>query len=647
MSYNAILQNSPALNSLKRQQLVKLCKRHALKASGKNVDLIERLKEHGTGLPPEALDYRWELSDGDDEEPNPFLSPGPTAPQQTSLSMSTRPSEQWEIVMDDIAEADENGKKTGSVLRTPDKASEFGTAGFKSATKFSLKTAITNSLGLKRSTARDTDEFTDQPIPGAFDFPDSPSLEPIPGTSAKPGTPAPANARLSFSLPTTTTTTSTNNTNKQPTTTIRLIPSSSTESANLNIPTPPRIAPFKTTFDLEMTPGVERRAVWPASPVPTTQRKDAGGGGGGGRLYPVIPAENLMPTPFKSNFSGVLGTPGAPTPIPALKISPAKSESSFPKPMLADDVFSPAKPSPASVLSKATASQKKDTTETKEKEGLSKPYLFGSPITQPHFEFSPGKMDAATTNVLEEMNKRLAEAGLQKVDKQSLPSVSGNKAGAVRSNQQDRKSGGGGGERFAKAHEEVFNKMDSITNHYAARRPPPPPPPASAGKKRKSEAAGLAHAPTSRKMSVGSVGGGGGVRKKMSVPGGLPSLDGHEDDGGEGGERREGEEGEERSGKRMRVAGDEDVHRGKQPSLSLRKKTEEERKKQEEEEMKRQKKMEATRKHLDAARRRSRSGRASLGVKGVGPSRTFSLSLSLSHPLSARFNSDDDANWGC
>lgn len=86
----------------------------------------------------------------------------------------------------------------------------------------------------------------------------------------------------------------------------------------------------------------------------------------------------------------------------------------------------------------------------------------------------------------------------------------------------------------------------------------------------------------------------------------------------------------------MRVAEGEDVHKGRRLSLKDKEKasTEEERKKQQE----KQKKMEATRRHLDAARRRSRSGRASLGVKGVGPSRTFSLSLTLSRPLSARFN---------
>ncbi|GAA5970800.1 hypothetical protein JCM3765_006310 [Sporobolomyces pararoseus] len=46
----AILRNSPALHSLKRQQLTQLCKQFNLKANGKNVELIERLKQHGESI---------------------------------------------------------------------------------------------------------------------------------------------------------------------------------------------------------------------------------------------------------------------------------------------------------------------------------------------------------------------------------------------------------------------------------------------------------------------------------------------------------------------------------------------------------------------------------------------------------------------
>ncbi|GAA5962710.1 hypothetical protein JCM8115_005931 [Rhodotorula mucilaginosa] len=46
----AILSNAAALHSLKRPQLVALCKQHGLKGSGKNVELIARLEERGRFL---------------------------------------------------------------------------------------------------------------------------------------------------------------------------------------------------------------------------------------------------------------------------------------------------------------------------------------------------------------------------------------------------------------------------------------------------------------------------------------------------------------------------------------------------------------------------------------------------------------------
>ncbi|KAH9851038.1 hypothetical protein C2E23DRAFT_255651 [Lenzites betulinus] len=147
-----ILFNSPALHSLKRDQLVKLCKIHSIKANGKNTELIERLKQHAQALPPEALASS--ETDGDDamdtdvpagrepmhrEEPHyehedadadvhglPGGFPGGDIDMDaeaegdnaaygmgdvfmTSRFAIPRPSEQWEVVMDDIEEVDEGG----------------------------------------------------------------------------------------------------------------------------------------------------------------------------------------------------------------------------------------------------------------------------------------------------------------------------------------------------------------------------------------------------------------------------------------------------------------------------------------------------------------------------------------------------------
>lgn len=132
MSHNAIICNSPALHSLKREQLVKLCKMHSLKANGKNIELIDRLKQRALELPPDAVNYRWDDSDDDEDmdvendliPPDPFRAGPP------------RPSEQWEMVMDNIEEVDENGigaVGTMSSIRTVNgNASEFGTGGSKS-----------------------------------------------------------------------------------------------------------------------------------------------------------------------------------------------------------------------------------------------------------------------------------------------------------------------------------------------------------------------------------------------------------------------------------------------------------------------------------------------------------------------------------
>lgn len=106
-----ILFNSPALHSLKRDQLVKLCKIHSIKANGKNVDLVERLKTHAKGLPrdsPLSVAFRSD-QDGapeaqDDEESVP----------EEKASMP-RPSSQWELVMDSISEETEEGSSQGTL----------------------------------------------------------------------------------------------------------------------------------------------------------------------------------------------------------------------------------------------------------------------------------------------------------------------------------------------------------------------------------------------------------------------------------------------------------------------------------------------------------------------------------------------------
>jgi hypothetical protein len=130
-----ILFNSPALHSLKRDQLVKLCKIHSIKANGKNIELVEKLKQHAKTLPsgdPLSIAARNKRHVGDDTN-----SKG-EADESMDEEMPPRPGEQWEVVMDTIEETEEGSASQPSTLRgmygghsSQGMAGEFGTASSK------------------------------------------------------------------------------------------------------------------------------------------------------------------------------------------------------------------------------------------------------------------------------------------------------------------------------------------------------------------------------------------------------------------------------------------------------------------------------------------------------------------------------------
>lgn len=141
-----ILFNSPALHSLKREQLVKLCKIHSIKASGKNVELIQKLKQHAQTLPkdsPLSIAARSETTvvpthpfdcDSDKTEEDRVVEEGNSSDYESSRYQNPRPSEQWEVVMESIEELEEHSSGTLSSTRTlgnPGNAGEFGTNGSK------------------------------------------------------------------------------------------------------------------------------------------------------------------------------------------------------------------------------------------------------------------------------------------------------------------------------------------------------------------------------------------------------------------------------------------------------------------------------------------------------------------------------------
>lgn len=179
-----ILFNSPALHSLKREQLVKLCKIHSLKANGKNVDLIHRLRQHAQSLPkdtPLSVAARSELNDSLQSQPMEIDDADRQTVQSDDPQVivhGPRPSEQWEVVMDSIQEVEENSSQgslssqrtLGSSLGYTE-SGEFGTRGsagtilshflfllrahkFVASTVTSSLRALATSLGLRRTMAK-------------------------------------------------------------------------------------------------------------------------------------------------------------------------------------------------------------------------------------------------------------------------------------------------------------------------------------------------------------------------------------------------------------------------------------------------------------------------------------------------------------
>ncbi|EIW67024.1 hypothetical protein TREMEDRAFT_57638, partial [Tremella mesenterica DSM 1558] len=104
---NEILFNSPALHALQRRQLVSLSKRYGLKAGGKNIDMIQRLKDLAATLGPDGLTYippstsNSTLSDGHRSHtasptPGEWVENLPS--EMNKQTREKRTSDQWEVL---------------------------------------------------------------------------------------------------------------------------------------------------------------------------------------------------------------------------------------------------------------------------------------------------------------------------------------------------------------------------------------------------------------------------------------------------------------------------------------------------------------------------------------------------------------------
>ncbi|CAK5278441.1 unnamed protein product [Mycena citricolor] len=472
-----ILFNSPALHSLKRDQLVKLCKIHSIKANGKNVELVERLQHHAKTLPkndPLSVAFRSEqdgddvnMTDVEDEETEPKEDEG------EDKTWNPRPSSQWELIMESITEESEgssqgtlSSQKSGSTTL----AGEFGSGSTSSKSVGSSIRALASSLGLKRNATSasissraldtvsskasssilssfplppDTDELSKTSIP--YDSLPPPAMDslqtdhftfdtsdpavvaanlnpllgtaPLPGHTLRPGAPAPLNARLSLGLAPRTPS------KRGPTTTIRLVSfdnGNGNSSVFSDMPPPgdtPRLKPFHTTFDLDMGSPTATSA-FPAS------------------IYPALP---VSPPVDESERRMSLEV--------SLRGAQEDDDRSIAMPggFGDEDIAMPggsASPAP--------------------------PFVFGTPSPSPAtpFVFKLAETDAATetalaAEVMAEMNRRAGATSVPSREIRPLPGSARRSLGCTVS-----KPAG----RFDKAHEQVFGKMESIVDSEARRQ---------------------------------------------------------------------------------------------------------------------------------------------------------------------------------
>ena len=450
----------------------------------------------------------------------------------------------------------------------------------------SLK-AIANSFNFKRATSvKSSDSHPTYPNISdelaSHSVPYSSIPEPLPSDM-------PQTDHFKFSTPDTTMqehiqspsgthplTNATSNPTGNPTkTTIRLVSASAATPSLSYEPGTPPLKPVDPEFDLVMdspnAKGQSRVPVWPLSPQLAPSE----------RLYPALPVDEL------ENERETKHVP------PQLTAGSTSKPKVYPRPSnKVQDLFSPA-PKPPSVQ--------------KESAGIprSEPFLFGSPL--PRNSVSNKAFDVAAASVLEEMNKRLSAAGVQKVD----ADVFGGSAIAKTTNATSLESSNlralGKVDRFDKVHEERFNKMDSIATHYAAKRG------SNESKKRKSDVLGHGSAPGKKRSSADTRVISAGSRTRMGIPGGF----------GDDEEEEEAldevhEEENRRMSKRVRLLeGDGGKDQGRRLTMSP-KKTDAEEKQAERERA-------ATRKMLDARKEKRRSSRHGR-VSTAGPQASNSMS---------------------
>ncbi|KAF8603907.1 hypothetical protein BDV93DRAFT_606585, partial [Ceratobasidium sp. AG-I] len=424
-----ILFNSHALSSLKRAQLIKLCKRYGIKSTGKNTELVAKLEAYGQTLPPASTFICPSEADLlSSPSKGPYTNDSDSDDEQPHQGAG-RPSDQWEPVSeaDDVFAADvtireesEEGStgsdRTGTLGSMGSKSGrsieEFGNKANAKLGSTGSKSSITSSLkSIASSFLRSNKPAPAPPREPTPPLPPMPAREPTPPPVQGPG---PHSVRL-ISSP------------------IRP-PRRSRSPADLLSGVPlPSPSPNKLAADLAQIDSVLENAAGPES-SPTVARVSFGFGTAGyDQDEDISMTSGTGPTltvsgPAEDGESGNDEVPGGfPT---------------SPKPLVPLDSNSLAPPNA--------------------------PFVFGSP----RHSVSNTQFGDAAAAVLREMNERMGVAGAsQGISIEQLQSVLANKTSAPAKPVEKKID-----VRFADKHDKEFAKMDSISNHYSI-----------ASKKRKSQ----------------------------------------------------------------------------------------------------------------------------------------------------------------
>ncbi|QRW03337.1 hypothetical protein RhiLY_02336 [Ceratobasidium sp. AG-Ba] len=411
---NEILFNSHALSSLKRSQLIKLCKRYGIKATGKTPELVAKLEAYAQTLPPASTficpseadllsspsKYAYANdSDSDVEENIPVRS----------ASGRGRPSEQWEgvSVSEGVFAADGTIRGEHGVLvpRTN------GTAGSSQSTKNSEDFGSGSQVGSSSSKSSITSSL--KSFASAFVRPSKAAPEPREPTPPPPAprreaTPPPVQAPGPH--------------------TVRLIGSPS--------PFPRR----RSAADL--LPGVPLPT--PAFDKLTAELAQADA---------VFASAGVESSPSGPRISFGFGSAGYDDgDVSMATITRPVVETLIPGKTLDEKDGVPEETSPST----APAPQ-----DSESDEPPTKPFVFGSP----RYSVSNTQFGDAAAAVLREMNARMGVVGsTQAVSLEQLENVLSNKTtGAASSVATEKKTD----VRFTGQHEKEFAKMDSIANHYS------------------------------------------------------------------------------------------------------------------------------------------------------------------------------------